>query len=94
MRQSLKVVGLGRERVEPCVQRNSTTGSSVSPVSKGVPSSMFEFLSTYYYRSVNLDVSGPKKGTSYYVARCMKPRKVEISGGVRFDLEGSVAFAS
>ena len=40
VRQSLKVVGLGRQRVEPCVQRNSTTGSSVRPVSRGVPSSM------------------------------------------------------
>ena len=71
MRQSLKVVGLGRGRVEPCVQRNSTPGSSVSPVSRGVPSSMLEFLSTYY--SVNLDVPEPKKGTSYYVTRCVKP---------------------
>ena len=53
-------VGLGRKRVEPCVQRNSTTGSFVSPVSGGVPSSMLEFLSTYYIniKNVNLDFPG------------------------------------
>ena len=44
MRQSLKVVGLGRERVERCVQRNSTTGSSVSPVSQRVPSEFLHVL--------------------------------------------------